>query len=101
MRRHGKTLDAKDIRSELSPDDVLQHLAVQREIGDQLACAPGEAGTRDLADLQAEWAKQAADLVLVVAQLVDEELAATKQRLQFLALNRLQSTDLNQPDLTS
>jgi len=57
---------------------------------DELAEASVESAGADPSDLQPEWSQQAADLVLMVSQLVDEELP--RQRAQFLAYHRLHMT---------
>jgi hypothetical protein len=56
---------------------------------DQIPCPGLEVPCSNLADLQAEGAQQPADLVLVVAELVDVELARRQQRAQLLAPPRL------------
>jgi hypothetical protein len=55
----------------------------------------------DAANLEPEWPQRAADLVLVVADLVDQELAAGEERPRLLALTGLTCTLLNHPERTS
>jgi hypothetical protein len=57
----------------------------------------GAKASTDATNLEPEWTQRATDLVLVVADLVDEELAAGEERPQLLALDRLHMHALEPP----
>jgi hypothetical protein len=60
----------------------------------------GEGASTDATNLP-KWTQRATDLILVVADLVDEELAAGEERPQLLALSTdFTSTLLNHPERT-
>jgi putative transposase len=72
-----------------------------RPVSDVLANARSKRAASDPADLQPKWPQRTTDLVLVVADLIDQELAAGEQRSQSWLSIHFTCTDLNLPERTS